>query len=106
VAPVIAKIINDEYDDAKKSPPKHLKGKGIFTLTNFRQALRKNSVVDDIGDDASVSSNPRDGCQKVIDHLLRNGMIVRVSEKYLKQAKARTKTAFRVTDDFNSMLTQ
>ncbi len=106
IAPVIGKIIADKFDDLKKTPPKYLKGKGIFTLTNLKQALRGNHVISRLGDDAERVSNPKDGFQKIIDYLLREGMIVRVSDKMLRQAKARTKIAYRVTDDFRETLTQ
>jgi hypothetical protein len=99
IAPVVSKILNNGYNDRKKSVPKGLKGKGIFTSTNLSQCLRNNEVLRRMNDDPE-RQNPRSGVEKMLYYMMRNGLIVVVHEDKLRIMGVRTKVAYKVTDDF------
>ena len=99
IIPVVSKIINNKYKDTRKSPPKALQDKGIFTNTNFQQALRNNEVLKRLNDDPE-RPNPRTGIEKMLNLMMRNGLVVLVASDQLKMMGARTKIAYKVTDDF------
>lgn len=99
IIPVISKILNSTYKDVRKCPPKTMRGKGIMTSTNLNQALRNNEVLKRLNDDPE-RPNPRSGIEKIIAYLIRSGLIVQISEDQIKIMGARTKVAYKVTDDF------
>jgi hypothetical protein len=99
IVPVISKILNIGYSDKRKVPPKTLQGKGIFTGTNLSQCLRNNEVLKRLSDDPE-RPNPRSGIEKVLAYLLRSGLVIPVSEDHLRMMGAKTRVAFKVTDDF------
>lgn len=98
VVPVIFKILNNGYNDKKKTPHKNLMGKGIFTSTNLTQALRNSEVLKRMNDDPE-KANPRSGLEKMIYYMVRNGLIVVMHEDNLKKLGVRVKVAYKVTDD-------
>lgn len=99
IVPAVSKILNNKFSDKRKCPPKNLLGKGIFTSTNLNQSLRNNEVLKRLNDDPE-RPNPRSGIEKIIAYLIRTGLVNQVSEDQLKSLGARTKVAYKITDDF------
>ncbi len=95
----ISKILNNDYKDSLKVPPKVLKGKGIITSTNLVQCLRNNEVLRRMNDDPE-RPNPRSGIEKMVYYMTRTGLLTLLSEDQLKMMGSRTKIAYKVTDDF------
>lgn len=103
IIPVISKIINCKYDDLRKTPPKVLKGKGIFTSTNFTQCLRNNEVLKRMNDDPE-RPNPRSGIEKILGYMMRNGLLLTVPSDKLAQFGTKARVGYKVTDDFILMM--
>ncbi|MHA2064834.1 MAG: DNA-primase RepB domain-containing protein [Candidatus Thorarchaeota archaeon] len=99
IVPVISKILNDDYNDTRKCPPKTLLGKGIFTGTNLSQCLRNNEVLKRMNDDPE-RPNPRSGVEKMLAFLIRTGLISIVPAEHLQMMGAKTRVAYKITDDF------
>jgi hypothetical protein len=99
IVPVISKILNCGYSDVRKVPPTPLRGKGIFTGTNLRQCLRNNEVLKRLNDDPE-RPNPRSGIEKVLAYMMRSGLAIPIAEDQLRMMGAKTKVAYKVTDDF------
>lgn len=99
IVPIVSKILNNKFDDLRKTPPKVLSGKGIFTSTNLSQSLRNNEVLKRMNDDPE-RPNPKSGIEKIISYMMRNELISIVSSENLKMLGTKTRIAYRVTDDF------
>ena len=99
IVPIVSKILNGKYDDKRKTPPKGLRGKGMFTSTNLTQSLRNNEVLKRMNDDPE-RPNPRSGLEKIIAYMTRSGLISIVPPDKLKMLGTKTRIAYKVTDDF------
>ena len=99
IVPAISKILNCAFTDKRKLPPKTLRGKGIFTSTNLDQCLRNNAVIKRMNDDPE-RPNPRSGIEKIVYFMTRTGLVVTLKEEQIKMMGAKTKIAYKITDDF------
>ncbi len=79
VIPTITKILNYHYKDVKACPAKVLKGKGIFSRSNLTNRLKNHLTVKAMDSDTQKSTVTRSGVDKVIDYLLKNNMIVKLT---------------------------
>ena len=95
----ISKILNNDYKDKLKVPPKPLQCKGVVTSTNLVQCLRNNEVLRRMNDDPE-RPNPRSGIEKMVYYMTRSGLLTLLSEDQLKMMGSKTKIAYKVTDDF------
>jgi hypothetical protein len=105
IVPVVSKILNDKYKDRAKCVPRSLRGKGIFTASNINQALRNSEVLKRMNDDPE-RSNPKSGIEKIIGFMLRSGLVVAMSQDQLRMMGAKTKIAYKVTEDFVLLMEQ
>ncbi len=103
IAPVITKIVNSGYDDNRKTPPKKLRGKGMFTGSNLNQALKNNEVLKRMNDDPE-RPNPRSGIEKMVNYILRNGYISVVSPKETAMLGTKARNVYRVTPEFSFLM--
>jgi hypothetical protein len=44
--------------------------------------------------------NPRSGIEKVLAYMMRSGLAIPIAEDQLRMMGAKTKVAYKVTDDF------
>jgi len=99
----ISKILNNEYKDKLKLPPKVLQGKGIITSTNLIQCLRNNEVLKRMNDDPE-RPNPRSGIEKMVHYMIRSGLLTLLNEEQIRMIGSKTKIAYKVTDDFRLIM--
>lgn len=101
--PAILKCLKRQFKvDVKCSPPRLAK-KGIFTYTNMSQILFNNVVVHTLDDDPE-RPNPRTGLDKIIDYMLRSGLLVTVEPNELSMLGCKSKKAYKITNDFQLLM--
>jgi len=101
--PAITKILNYQYKEKKACPADYLRGKGCFTRTNLNYALKNNSTVRALDSDPQKSTIAKTGIDKIIEHLIKNNLIVRLSDnqrKMLGGFRGAPSDLYRVTDEF------
>jgi len=103
IIPVISKILNDKYNDQRKTPPKVLKGMGIFTSTNFNQCLRNNEVLKRMNDNPE-RPNPRSGIEKILGYMMRSGLLIIIPSEKLASFGTKSRVGYKITDDFILMM--
>lgn len=99
VSPCILKCLKSEYNTTAKTPALNLRKKGIFTHSNISQIMCNNVVIRSLDDDPE-KQNPKTGIEKVMDYMLRAGMLTQVTESELRMLKCKSPRAYKVTADF------
>lgn len=99
VYPAIVKIIMGLYGDCAKTPNEDMRKAGIFSPTNLSQALSANRVVREL-DDNPDRPNPKTGIEKIIEYMVRNGLLVKMDQIKMAKYSKRVKIGYQVTEDF------
>jgi hypothetical protein len=95
----IVKCLRGHYKSDKINASEKIRSKGIFTYTNISQALKGNTIIAELDDDTS-RNNPKTGLEKILEYMLRSGLLTRVDEKELRRYGCKAKIGYKITDDF------
>lgn len=103
IAPKISKCIKGEYKDAKMNAPKDLAKNKIFTHVNLNQICKNIQLIRELDDDPKRGSL-KTGITKIVDEMVKNGLVTRLDREKLRKYNSRVSIAYKIEPDFSEFI--